>query len=332
MSKNEEQQDVVVIGGGAGGLAGALALARARRSVTVVDAGAPRNRPAAHVHNYLGREATPPAELGAIGRREVESYGGTVLTGRVMTLHEESAGFRVDLEDGRSLRARRLLVATGLRDELPDVPGVAEAWGTTVLHCPYCHGWEVRDRPIGVLGTGPQSVIQALLWRQWTDDVVLFPHTGSAPTPEELEQLTARGVRVVAGEVATVELTDGAVSGVRLASGEVVARAALVVAPRFAANADLLAGLGITPVDQEVHGVVRGTRVPADPTGLTSVPGVWVAGNVADASAQLITSAAQGLATAAAINVDLVFDDARRAVNDARAAAARPLEQVAHER
>ncbi|MCZ2828981.1 NAD(P)/FAD-dependent oxidoreductase [Modestobacter sp. VKM Ac-2986] len=313
----EQRYDVVVVGGGAAGLSGALALARARRSVLVVDVGDPRNAPAEHVHNVLGREGTPPAELLATGRREVAGYGGTVARGRVAALTREDDGVRVDLADGRSVRARRLLVATGLTDELPDVPGVAELWGRSVLHCPYCHGWEVRDRAIGVLGSGPQSAVLALLWRQWSADVVLFPHTGGGPPPEQREQLAARGVRVVEGVVASLDVAAGTLAGVRLASGEVVAREALVVAPRFTANAGVLAGLGIEPVDQVVHGAVRGTRVATDPTGLAA-PGVWVAGNLADVTAQVMASAAQGMAAATAINVDPVVEDARTAVERAR--------------
>ncbi len=196
----DERYDVVVIGGGAAGLSAGLTLSRARRSVLVVDAGEPRNAPAGHVHNYLGREGTPPAELYAIGRAEVTRYGGDVVDGRVARLSGEVGdGFRVELADGRSMSARRVLVATGLADELPHVPGLAELWGTDVLHCPYCHGWEVRDQPIGILATSAMGMHHALLWRQWTDDVTLFLHTGPEPTEEQAEQLAARGVEVVAG-------------------------------------------------------------------------------------------------------------------------------------
>jgi thioredoxin reductase len=314
----DERYDVVVIGGGAAGLSGALTLSRARRSVLVVDAGEPRNAPAGHVHNYLGREGTPPAELYAIGRGEVESYGGEIVPGRVTALHREGDGFRVVLGDGAQVRARRLLLAAGLTDELPDLPGVAERWGGTVLHCPYCHGWEVRDRAIGIVSTGPMGAYAANLWRQWSDDVVLFVHTGSEPADEERERLEARGVRIVRGAVAGLEGD----ADVRMADGALVARDAVVVTTRMVANAELVADLGVTPVPMEMHGAVVGSYLPADPTGRTEVAGVWVAGNAGDLSAQVVVAAAQGLRTGAMINADLIEEDAARAVAATRSAAA----------
>ena len=312
-----EHYDVVVIGGGAAGLSGALALSRARRAVLVVDDGTPRNARAGHVHNYLGREGVTPAELLAAGRAEVAGYGGEFRDGRVDRAERADDGFRVVLSDGTTVFARRLLVTTGLVDELPDVPGVAELFGSDVLHCPYCHGWEVRDQPIGVLG-GPMGVHQALMWRQWTADVTLFQHTGPAPTDDEREQLAARGIPVVTGAVEGLELAAGRLSGVRLAGGDVVPRRALVVSPRFTARAGSLAALGLETVPQEMNGHVVGSSVAADPAGATAVPGVWVAGNVADLRAQVITSAAAGLSTAAMLNADLIAEDTRRAVASAR--------------
>ena len=309
----DEQYDVVVIGGGAAGLSGAMALSRARRSVLVVDDGAPRNAPAGHVHNYLGREGATPAELLAAGRAEVAGYGGQFLDGRVARAEREDDGFLVELEARPTVHARRLLVTTGLIDELPDIPGVAELFGSDVLHCPYCHGWEVRDQPIGILG-GPMAVHQALMWRQWSADVTLFQHTGPAPTDEERAQLAARDIPVVSGVVEGLELDGGRLAGIRLAGGEIVARRALVVAPRFTARAGVLASLGLETVPMEMNGHVIGSYVAADPTGATAVPGVWVAGNVADLRAQVISSAAAGLNTAAMINADLIAEDVRRAV------------------
>jgi thioredoxin reductase len=313
----DEQYDVVVVGGGAAGLSGALALARARRRVLVVDAGAPRNAPAGHVHNYLGREGTAPTDLLAIGREEVAGYGGEIVTGQVVSAERGTERFQVHFADGTWVSARRLLVTTGLVDELPDIPGVAELWGSDVLHCPYCHGWEVSDRAIGVLG-GPVGVYQALLWRQWSEDVTLFRHTGPAPTDDEREQLAARGIALVEGEVTGVETSGGRLSGVRLASGEVMGREALAVAPRFVANAAVLTSIGLEAVEQEMHGRVVGSYVPADAMGATAVPGVWVAGNVANLQAQVIAAAAAGLNAAAAMNADLIAEDTRLAVASAR--------------
>jgi thioredoxin reductase/2-polyprenyl-3-methyl-5-hydroxy-6-metoxy-1,4-benzoquinol methylase len=327
----DETYDVVVVGGGAAGLSGALALARARRSVLVVDAGEPRNAPAGQVHNYLAREGTPPAELVAAGRDEVTRYGGEILAGRVEAAGREGDGFLVTLAGGRSVRARRLLVTTGLVDELPDVPGLAERWGRDVLHCPYCHGWEVRDRRIGVLGTGPLAAHQAELWRQWSPHVMLLVHGTPAPGAEEAERLAARGITVVDGPVAGLEVAGDTLTGVRLASGEVVALDAVVVAPRFTARAGVLESLGLKPVDVEVGGHVMGSQVSADATGATAVPGVWVAGNVADVRAQVIVAAAAGLNAAAAINADLVAEETRDAVDAYRHRVRTMFEEAAWE-
>ncbi len=310
----DETYDVVVVGGGAAGLSGALALARARRSVLVVDAGQQRNRPAGQVHNYLGRDGTPPAQLVATGREEITRYGGELLTGRVETAVRDAGGFLVTTDGGRTVWARRLLVTTGLVDELPDVPGLAPRWGRDVLHCPYCHGWEVRDRRVGVLAGGPLAVEQANLWRQWTEDTILLLHETPALRPADAQRMAARGIFVVEGAVAGLEVTGDALTGVRLASGEVVALDALVVAPRLTARSALLESLGLAPVDVEVAGHAIGRQVPADATGATAVPGVWVAGNVANVQAQVITAAAAGLTAGAAINADLIAEETRDSV------------------
>jgi len=311
----DERYDVVVIGGGAAGLSAALALVRARRSVLVVDAGRPRNAPAAHLHNFLSRDGAAPSELLAAGRDEVTGYGGHVLAGSVVAARREAAGFDVRLEDGSSVRARRLLVATGLVDELPDVAGVAERWGRDVVHCPYCHGWELRDRAVGVLATGPMAVHAALLWRQWTADVTLFRHTAPALEPADREKLTARDVVTVDGTVTGLEIRDDRLAGVRLDGGRVIERDALVVLPRVSARADVLAALGLSATERRVHDHVVGTAIESDATGATAVPGMWVAGNVTDPMDQLISAAAAGSRAGAAVNADLVAEDTARALD-----------------
>ena len=184
----EQIYDVVVVGGGAAGLSAALVLGRARRRVAVVDAGAPRNAPAAHMHGFLSRDGMPPADLLAAGRAEVTGYGVELIEDQVV---EIEAGFVVRLASGNVLKGRRVVIATGVHDELPEIPGVRERWGRDLLHCPYCHGWEVRDQPIGVLGTLPGSVQHALLVGQWSDDVVFFVHTYDLSSAERV-QLEAR--------------------------------------------------------------------------------------------------------------------------------------------
>jgi thioredoxin reductase len=267
------------------------------------------------VHNYLTRDGVPPAELLATGRSEVARYGGEFVAGQVEAASRDGDVFVVALEGNASVRARRLLVTTGLTDELPDVPGLAERWGRDVLHCPHCHGWEARDRRIGVLATSPTGARQALTWRQWSPHVTLLIHDTATPGPEEAERLAARGISVVDGPVATLVVSGDVLSGVRLASGELIAIDVAVVAPRFTARAAVLQSLGLEPVDADHGGHTGSSQIPSDPTGATAVPGVWVAGNVTHLLAQVVTAAATGLNAAVAINADLLAEDIRVAVD-----------------
>ena len=309
--------DAVVIGGGAAGLNGALMLARSRRSVVVVDSGTPRNAPAEGVHGLLGLDGTPPAELLERGRAEVRGYGGTVLSGEVIKAAPADPStdgdprFTVTLADGATLHARRVLVATGLRDVLPDVPGLAEHWGHGLVHCPYCHGWEVRDEPIGIIATGPMSVHQALLFRQLTDDLVYFTR-GTALDDDARARFAARGIRVVDTPVArVVAADDGGVAGVELDDGQLVARRVLAVATTMLPRLEGLEDLGL-PLQDLPHGM--GRHVVTGMAGTTEVPGVWVAGNTADPSAQVGASAAAGALAGAHINADLVTADTTAAL------------------
>lgn len=301
--------DVAVLGGGAAGLSGAVSLCRARRSVVVVDAGSPRNAPTDAVHGFLSRDGVSPFELVEIGRAEVARYGGLVLPATAVAARRGDRGFEVSLDDGQTITARRLLVTTGLADELPDVPGVAERWGRDVVHCPHCHGWELRDRPVGVLATHTEwAVRQALMFRQLTPEVTFFQHTAPALTDQQVAQLSAWGIRVVTGPVESLEVADDRITGLRLADGTVMACSAVTVAPRLVANSAVLTGLGLEPT---AHPMGVGESVAADPTGLTEVPGVWVAGNVTDVMAQVMSSATGGASAAAAINADLIAEDTK---------------------
>ncbi|KQP83702.1 bifunctional NAD(P)/FAD-dependent oxidoreductase/class I SAM-dependent methyltransferase [Aeromicrobium sp. Leaf291] len=318
--------DVVVVGGGAAGLSTALVLARSRRSVVVVDAGEQRNAPADHMHNYLGREGTPPLELARIGREEVESYGATVVRGRVTGAEElpgAAPSFAIAVDDGSRFVARRVVLATGVVDELPDVPGLAERWGRDVLHCPYCHGWEVRDQRVGVLLTSPLGLHQAGLFGQLTDELTVLAN-GVALDHGQREPLRAKGHRVVDDVVAEVLVTDDRLSGVRLADGTVVELDAIAVASFPRARTDVADLLGVPTVPVEMNGTPMAVGLEVDATGATPVPGVLAVGNAAAPMATVIGSAAAGMQTGAFLNAQLVAEDTDAAVEAARAAMREP--------
>ncbi|XRQ04796.1 NAD(P)/FAD-dependent oxidoreductase [Actinomadura welshii] len=292
-----QTRDVLIIGGGPAGLSAALVASRARRSVTVVDAGDPRNATAEHMHGFFTRDGMPPKALLETGRTEVRGYGGEIVDGTVE--HAEAlptGGFAVTLGDGSRLTARRLLVTAGVADVLPDVAGLRERWGREVQMCPYCHGWEVRDKRLAVLATSPQSLHQVTLLTQWSPDVTLI--TGAAPEGEEAARLDVRGVRVVEGEARRLVVEHDRVTGIELADGPVVGCDAVFVAPTPVAKAGPLTGLGC---ELDGDGFVK-----VDATGRTSVPGVWAAGDITNPRGQVVIAAAGGAMAAGMINADLI--------------------------
>ncbi|MER7622174.1 NAD(P)/FAD-dependent oxidoreductase [Streptomyces sp. NPDC126503] len=297
--------EAVVVGGGAAGLSAALVLGRSRRRTLVVDAGEPRNAPSAHMQGYLSRDGMSPAGFLAEGRREIAGYGVEWRSGEVTGAAPDGAdGFVLTLADGGTVRARRLVVTTGLVDELPEIDGLADRWGRDVLHCPYCHGWEVRDLPFGVVAHPAMPAHQALVVSQWSGDVTLFLH-GAELSDRDAALLDAAGVRVVAGEVAGLVVTDDRLTGVRLADGRVVERSVVFAgAKRLAARDGVLRQLGA-----DLRETPFGEFVVVDETGRTSVPGVWAAGNVTGPQEQVVNAASLGYRAAATINGELLMTD-----------------------
>ena len=308
----EDQIDVLIVGGGAAGLSAALTLARARRQVVVIDAGNPRNAPAAAAHGLLGQEGVNPLMLLAQGHREVQSYGGRIINGQVAQAALEPGCVRVVLSDGAVLHARALIVASGVHDELPAISGLRERWGRDVVHCPYCHGWEIRDQRIGLLATGPMSALQALLFHQWSARLQFFPQ-GLDFSAEDLEKLEAVGIEVVHGEVIGVETKDDRLAGARMDDGRFVTLDALAVPARTAARLE-----GLSDLSLETTTTPMGVSLVVDAAGRTSVPGVWAAGNVVNPGFQVSEAAAQGARVAMTINTELVFQDADDAVASRR--------------
>ncbi|MDN5815935.1 MAG: NAD(P)/FAD-dependent oxidoreductase [Yaniella sp.] len=305
----EANWDVAIVGGGSAGLSAALTLARARRSVLVIDSGTPRNAPAAAVHGLLGHESINPSQLLAKGRAEASSYGAKIVdavVGEASGIAEE--GFILRLDNGTTQRAGQVLVATGVRDDLPAIPGLADRWGRDVVHCPYCHGWEIRDQRIGLIATGPMSAMQAILFHQWSADLCFFLNDIEIPT-EQLDKLRALNVRVVPGSVQGIEVTNDQLTGALLHDGTSVPLDALAVPTQIHARLDGLTGLALGTTENAM-----GVSVHVDEAGRTSVPGVWAAGNVMGPWMQVSEAVANGARVAMTINTELALAHAGHAM------------------
>ncbi len=305
----EKTYDAVIVGGGIAGLSVALVLGRARRDVVVIDAGSPRNTPADAAYGFVTRDGTTPQRLLALARGDLEPYGVRIVDGTADRAEQQPDGWSVRVPDGTQVRGRHLILASGLRDVIPDVPGAREAWGRGLLQCPYCHGWEVRDQALGVLGSAETSIHQALLLRQWSDDVTFYPHLLGLLGDEDNRRLRNRGVRIAEGEVTGFALDpaddDGprSLQGVHLADGSVIPCDAMFCEPGADAGTPLLDALGCDLRDDGC--------VSTDDIGRTSVERVWAVGNATDPAAQLMPAAGDAYRLAVAVNALLVEEDCR---------------------
>ncbi len=312
--------DAIVIGGGPAGLSAALMLGRSRRRVLVLDAGSPRNRFATHMHGVLGREGANPLELLESGRAECASYGVEIRPGAAERVDDAEDGLTVTLAEPidvdpastdpftRVLRARALIIASGMTDELPEIPGLAEQWGTRVLHCPYCHGWEVRDQRLGLLTTSPFGLHLAQLVRQWSNRFVVFT-AGIGELDESTEQrLRSRHVELV--DYPVTEIVDqGSSLGVRTADGQVTTVDALFTGATGRPHDGFLTHLDLARTDTPM-----GSFLATDRVGQTSHPRIWAVGNVADPSANVSASIGTASFTGAMVNAVLVEEDFDAAV------------------
>lgn len=293
--------DVLVVGGGAAGLSAALVLGRARRRTLVVDDGAPRNAPSPEAHSVFTRDGTPPAELLRVARAQLAPYTSVeVRQGRAVSVSRVAAGFTVGLADGADVRARRILLAVGVRDVLPAIDGLAALWGRGVLHCPYCHGWEVRDAPLAVHASGSVAMELTPLLLQWSRDLLLCTDGPAELAPEQRAQLTRHGVRIIETPVQRLE---GAVTLERIvfADGHVEPRRALFLRPAQVVASELPRQLGCEQTEASL------VRVGADLQ--TSVAGVYAAGDVMTPVQQVVVAAATGAQAAIMLNRELVHAD-----------------------
>jgi thioredoxin reductase len=318
--RDVEQYDVVVVGGSVAGLSAGLVLGRARRRVLICDVGRPRNAVSAGVHGFFTRDGTPPAELLRRGREELAPYQTVDLREvEVRGAAKEGDGFRVDLADGTQVRGRRLLLASGVLDDLPAVPGLRELWGRRVFHCPYCHGWEVRDRPLAVYARGAAALEFAIMVRQWSRDLLVLTDGPGGLDEAQRRRLEALGVGVREEPIERVEglagpdAERGSERGslrVHFAGGETLDRAGLFVRPALRQRSGLGAALGCETVTLGAEPNVM-QLIKCDPlTRETSVPGVYGAGDAGSPLQSAIVGAAAGAQAAYHINHALAFADA----------------------
>ncbi len=294
--------DAIVIGASFAGLSGAMQLARARRSVAVIDAGAPRNRFSPASHGFLGQDGRPPFAIMAEGRRELERYPSvTFIDGEAIRVERTNDGFDVGLAVARTLAGKRLILAMGIRDELPAIAGLQERWGSYVLHCPYCHGYEFGSHKLGVLASGPMSVHQALLVADW-GPTTFFTNNSFEPDSQQRDKLTKRGIQIVTAAISELSGTSDTLQAVRMGDGVMLPLDALFLAPRTHMTSDIPKQLGCQ-FDEAPTGVIL--RVDGSKT---TVPGVYAAGDMSSPMWNATLAAAAGVGAGVAAHQSLIFE------------------------
>lgn len=305
-----DKYDAVIVGAGTAGLSAALALGRSMRRALVLDGGAPRNAPAGHAHNLFTRDGVAPDELLRLGKKDLEKYETVELREGVATGAVGTDGdFTVTLSGGGSVLARKVLIASGVVDEMPEIPGFAEAWGRGIHHCPYCHGWEIRNRPLAVYGGGDLAMHSVTLIRNWSRDI-FFITDGTEVQEEDKKKLDALGVPVYEGPISRIELDAeaGKLTGIVLEDGTELEREALFANPPQRQGSELAEMLGC---EIQYVEMMRAYTISTDPmTRETSVKGVYAAGDAGIPPAQsLPNSVATGSNAGAFINYALASDD-----------------------
>ena len=294
----DNEWECVIVGGGAAGLSAALVLGRARRRTLLIDAGGQSNRAAHGIGGLLGFDGVPPAELYARGRRELERYPSVEVRDGEVRAAAAGDGITLDLADGAGVHTRRLLLATGMRYDYPDLPGLAPLWGRSVFHCPFCHGWEVRDQPLAVLAQGERAVHMATLLRGWSDDVMLLTGGPAELSDDDRARLDVAGIPVDERKVRELDSAAGELRAVVFDDGARLPRSALLVAAELRQRSGLAAQLGVKLV---ATGPVSPEAVDIDPLYRTSVAGVFAAGDVCAQMPQIAAAVAAGSAAAVSV-------------------------------
>lgn len=295
------RHDAIIVGGSFAGLAATLYIARARRKVCIVDAGLPRNRFAPHSHGFFGQDGSEPAAMLAAARAQVAAYPTVrFVDGEAAAAARAADGFSVTLASGEVLESARLVLAFGVSDELPAIPGLAERWGRSVLHCPYCHGYEFSERRLGVLNVTPMSVQQAMLIAEWGPTT--FYLNGAAADEAALEELKKRGIALEPVPVKALRGEGEQLSAIELADGRTSPIDALYIGPRYRLNSTIAEELGC-----EIEEAPLGRMIRTDEQRMTTVPGVFAAGDIVRGAHTVTWACSDGVMAGIALHRSLVF-------------------------
>lgn len=300
--KNQKQYDVIIVGGSYAGLAAAMALGRALRHVLVIDSGQPCNKQTPHSHNFLTNDGKTPNEIMTLAKEQVQAYRcATLLNGTVKNGVRTANGFEVQLESGERFTGKKIVFATGIKDTLPGIPGFAECWGISVLHCPYCHGFEVRHQKTGILANGDLAFELSSLISNWTDDLTLYTNGVATLTGEQLQKIRKHSIEIVEDEIERIVHNNGYIQKVVFKNGSTATLSALYARLPFVQHSDIPEKLGcqITP-----EGYIK-----IDPGQQTSVPGVFACGDNTTRMRTVANAVSMGTTTGLMVNKELIEEE-----------------------
>lgn len=314
--------DTIIVGGGSSGLSAALVLGRSLKSVLVIDSGNPRNAVSHSANGFLSRDGIAPLELLQISRAQLAKYdnvkfhSGTVIDAQHLdrtSSKTKRSQFEVMLDNGDRFESRKLLLATGVKDVLPAIAGFAELWGTGVFHCPYCHGWEVRDRPLAIYGTGATAIEQAMMLTGWSRDLILFSDGDAQLDNEQRQKLNRWGIELCEEKIVRLQKENGALTGIVLANGNVIRRDGIFVHSRLQPHSDLAKQLGCEFTENSfgifTNIFIADSTVRVGEDKQTSVPGLYAVGDASSLLSQIVIAAAAGAIAAASINRALIEEN-----------------------